>query len=230
MRENRDPLVRRGRDLRTSGDFDGAIHEYNAALDKRGDMPQAHFELAVIYHQNKKDYIRAVYHYQRFLELSPKSEKRSLVEGEMKRAKMEFAAALPDRPSEAIQTIAAMEKERELLKSRVAELQQELDKLKGRAATPAPVPGVSAVATGVVARVATQTNLAASATNAPVSAPETYIVKDRDTLAKIAREVFHDPGMAHAIFEANKATMKSERDLRAGQKIILPPRRRSGGG
>jgi tetratricopeptide (TPR) repeat protein len=233
LRENRDPLVRHARDLKSAGDIDAAVKAYNEALDKHGDLPQVHFELAAIYDQDRKDYVRAIYHYQRFLELNPTSQKTNLVSMQIRRARMEFAASLPDRPSDAVQTIAAMAKERDLLKARIADIQIEVDKLKGR--------GLSQVqSTGVVSRVvpASTSNVtvpvvaggaSATATNPPAAA-ETYLVKQGDTLAKIAREYFHDPGMAHAIFEFNKSTMKSERDLKVGQKINLPPKRQPHGG
>ena len=227
LRENNDPLVRHARDLKTAGQIDGAIRAYNDALDRRGDMPQTHMELAAIYHQDKKDYVRAIYHYQRFLELSPSSAKTNLVAQEIRRARMEFAASLPDRPSDAVQTFAAMVKERELLKGRISDLQAELDRLKGK---PAPIP-VAATAPHAAPPAVAVTNAAANvSTNAAVAVGETYVVKPGDTLAKIAREYYRDAGMAHAIFEANKSVMKTERDLRAGQKIVLPSKRRNRGG
>ncbi len=227
MRENRDPLVQRARSLKKGGEIDAAIKTYNQALDHRGDMPQVHFELAAIYLQDKKDYIDAIHHYQRFLDLNPDTKKTNLVLAEIRRAKMEYAASLPDRPSSAIQTIAAMEKERDLLKSRIVELQAEVDKLKGRPPAPIAIVATNTPGRAISQQPAPPTNavrqISNVATNATAS--EIYIVKAGDTLAKIAREHFRDPGMAHAIYEANKITMKSERDLRVGQKINLPPKR-----
>jgi nucleoid-associated protein YgaU len=127
-----------------------------------------------------------------------------------------------------------MTKERDLLKARIVELQAEVDKLKGR--PPAPVvsletnspvlPPVRSPPAATATNVARQ--ISGVATNVPT--PEIYVVQPGDTLAKIAREHYKDATMAHTIYEANKNVMKSERDLRAGQKITLPPRRQNRGG
>lgn len=226
LRENRDPLVRKARELRSAGEIERAVDAYNAALDQHGDMAQAHFELAAIYHQDRKEHIRAIYHYERFLDLNPNSQKKMLVLGEIQRAKMEYAASLPDRPSDAVQTIAGMEKERELLKARIAELQQQVDQLKARPVQAAVAVDRSAAAPGQAA--VPSAPPAAKSTNATPAAA-TYQVQPGDTLAKIARLHYRDAGMAHTIYEANRSILKSERDLRPGQKLTLPPKSAGGG-
>lgn len=234
LRENRDPLVRKARELRSAGEIDRAIEAYNEALDQHGDMAQAHFELAAIYHQDRKDHISAIYHYGRFLDLNPNSQKKALVQGEIQRAKMEYAASLPDRPSDAVQTIAAMEKERELLKGRIAELQTQVDQAKAaakaaaeKAATqpsqPARTPVAGPAGTPPPAVVPASTNVATEV------AATLYKVQPGDTLAKIARAHYRDPGMAHVIFEANRKILKTERDLRPGQQLSLPAKNARGG-
>lgn len=232
MRENRDPLVRKGRDLRAGGEIDLALKAYNEALDRRGDMPQAHFETAVIYHQQKHDFIRAIYHYQRFIELSPESKKKPLVDAEIQRARLEFAASLPQRPSEAVQAIATMEKEREMLRSRIADLQRDVDRLNGRTNTTTSAVVAAVPAHANAAGAATNRAVVAVATNvaATVSAATTYQVQPGDTLAKIARTYYRDPGMAGAIFDANRSILKTERDLKPGQRLTLPARQTRGGG
>lgn len=233
LRESRDPMVRRARDLKSAGDLDGAISSYNQALDQHGDLPQTHLEIATLYHQHKQDYISAIHHYQRFLALSPASQKTNLVVAEIRRAKMEYAASLPDRPSDAVQTIATMTTERELLQKNIKEKQDEVDRLKYQlavahaalVAATSRTPQAAAVQQQPAGAVAQQLP---PATNA---APQlTYVVQPGDTLAKIARKFFRNDQMSHAIYAANKNTMKNDRDLRSGQKLILPPGARADGG
>lgn len=258
MRENRDPLVQRARSFKKGGEIDAAIKTYNQALDRRGDMPQTHFELAAIYLQDKKDYVSAIYHYQRYLDLNPDTKKTNLVHAEIRRARMEYAASLPDRPSDAVQTIAAMAKERDVLKARITDVQQENETLKkereasrqriakledyvlrnGGKATLASLFQTNSTAQSgsprqvVATPPANMPPLGPVAGPAPVqqSAGEMYEVKPGDTLAKIAREHYRDATMVGVIFEANKNTMKTERDLRVGQKIILPAKKQNKGG
>ena len=52
-------------------DIDGAIGLYNKALSENPELSHAHMMLGLIFEENKEDYIRAIYHYERFLEIKP---------------------------------------------------------------------------------------------------------------------------------------------------------------
>jgi nucleoid-associated protein YgaU len=50
----------------------------------------------------------------------------------------------------------------------------------------------------------------------------TYIVKSGDSLSKISREVYGSSKYYKVIFEANRATMKTEASLKIGQELKIP--------
>jgi LysM repeat protein len=54
----------------------------------------AHFELGVLYEQNVHDFISALYHFQKHLELRPKSEYKDAIEPRMKTCKLELAKSV----------------------------------------------------------------------------------------------------------------------------------------
>ncbi len=52
-----------------------------------------------------------------------------------------------------------------------------------------------------------------------------YVVRPGDDLSKIARKFYHNPGLWKRIYSANRAIIgSSPRDLRAGEKIVIPAR------
>jgi tetratricopeptide (TPR) repeat protein len=219
-REDRDPLLRRAQAKRRAQDYDGAIEGYYKALARRPDLGRAHLELGLIFDQQKNDPIRAIYHYQRYLEERPEAEKKELVQDLIQHARLTFAASLPDRPSEAVREIAFLRLEIEALKAQLASRPPVpvLARPASPAAPPRPAPGPPAVAAPAPAL-------------APVPPPpaqpgagpvDSYVVLAGDTLSRIAGKVYGDPGKWEIIYNANRATMPSPQSLRAGQTLVIP--------
>jgi nucleoid-associated protein YgaU len=51
----------------------------------------------------------------------------------------------------------------------------------------------------------------------------TYLVKQGDTLEKIAVQVYGDARQWRRIYQANRDGLKSPNRIYAGQKLIIPP-------
>jgi len=94
--ESRDPLIRRAQAKKKEGDNDTALRWLNLAVEKKPRLAKAHLEMAVVYDDYKNDYVRAIFHYQRYLELRPQTEKREMIEGRIRRARMAFAESVSD--------------------------------------------------------------------------------------------------------------------------------------
>ncbi len=210
-RDERDPLFRRAVARKNAGDVDGAIEAFNRALEKHAGLARAHFELGVLYDLKKQDYVRAIYHYQRYLELRPQAEKRELVEGLIRQAHISFAATLPTVPDGAIQEIAMLKKE-------VALLRSQLD-ARGAAASPAAAAKPSAPIAAPPP--------AAAAPPPPKPAPalppmQEYMVQKGDTLSSIAGKIYGDPNKWRVIYDANRNTLPKPESIRAGQTLLIP--------
>ncbi|MGE4488538.1 MAG: LysM peptidoglycan-binding domain-containing protein, partial [Kiritimatiellales bacterium] len=108
-------------------------------------------------------------------------------------------------------------------------LRQQLEAFQGKAA---PAPTVTNVKTILTEPPVVTQKTAAVAQPAPEpakpiekptpAAPKTYTVRAGDTLSSIARSVYSDTGKWKQIYEANKGTMQSENDLKAGQVLVIP--------
>lgn len=210
-REDRDPLMRRARAKEKARDIDGAIELYNEALMRKPELARAHLMLGLLYEKEKEDYLRAIYHYQRYLELRPQAEKKELIEEVIRRAKLTYAASLPDRPSAAVEEIA-------MLKREIARLKAELAAKEGAARARA-----SVASPAVTPPRSNREEALVKPEPAPPEPPvQTYQVKRGDNLSRIAGKMYNDSTKWKVIYEANRNTLDSPESLREGQTLIIP--------
>jgi len=66
--------------LRKADRPDEAIAEYGNVLRLDPNLPEAHFNLGVLYAQAKNDEAKAAEHFRRFLALEPRNEKAAQVQ------------------------------------------------------------------------------------------------------------------------------------------------------
>ena len=90
------PAIRKARAKLREGDKQSALELLNRAIDERPRLAQAHLEVAQLYDDYDHNYLRAIYHYERYLELRPQTEKREMIEGFIRKAKIAFAASMAD--------------------------------------------------------------------------------------------------------------------------------------
>jgi tetratricopeptide (TPR) repeat protein len=204
-RDERDPYLRRARDRKNAQDYDGAIELYNKALERKPALARAHLELGLLYDQQLNDDLRAIYHYQRYLEIRPDAEKKEIVKELIQHAKISYAASLPDRPAEAVREIEMLRKEVATLRDLLAQAQGGTSPSAATARPPATAP------------------VAATASPAAAAQPaETYVVQPGDTLSRIATRVYNDSTKWKAIYDANRATLPSPQSVKVGQKLVIP--------
>lgn len=122
QREQRDPLLRRAQAKKAANDIEGAVETYLKVIEKKPRLARAHLELGWIYDHDLNDYVRAIYHYQRYLELRPDAKERDLVQDLIHNARLSFAASLPDQPNAAVRRIRMLEEENQILRAEIARL------------------------------------------------------------------------------------------------------------
>jgi hypothetical protein len=72
-------------------DYKGAIESFERAVQANPRNAAAHFELGILYEDRMKDPLTAAYHYQRHLQLRPKSAYIDTVKDRLIRCKMDVA-------------------------------------------------------------------------------------------------------------------------------------------
>jgi len=222
----RDPLIRKAQSKVRQGDKDGAVECLNSALERRPDLAQAHLSLALLYDDYKKDYVRAIYHYERYLELRPAAQKRGLIEDLIRKAKVSFAASLSEQFPETGKKMQALEEENSRLKANLREVRENLAKRVGSGKPrEAPHDKDTPKLARPGERVSPAQNEAAVPeqpvqTNAPASM--VYCVQAGDTLSLISAKMYHDPRKWKAILDANSTNLVSPDRLKSGQILIIP--------
>ena len=206
-----------------------AVALFQQALDSNADLARADLEMALIYHLQLKDYIRAIYHYERYLEKRPDSQKRDLINGWVQQAKISLVAEAGRSGDGVRDEMVRLKKENEMLRrqlarggapkaTRVKTLLTEPPKRK-----PTPGPVVQPKPTPTAAKQATPVSaMPIPRIQTPAPAATTYKVLSGETLSSIARKVYGDSSRYQQIFLANQDTMKNENDLKAGQVINVP--------
>lgn len=234
-RQENHPLMRRAIALKNAGDTERAIAAYHAALENNPRLTRAHLDLGLLY-DRQRDYLRAYHHYQRYLEVGEFDDqlKRSMVEDLARRARLAFAAEMTPTPPGAVEMIAALKRENEMLRTELA----------GRDAAPASAPSASVSETPPpTAPAPSATSPAAPAAAAAASSPpaettpaglpppppappparvSTYTVQPGDTLSTIAAKVYGDHTAWRRIYEANRAAIPDPHRLRAGVTLTIP--------
>lgn len=224
----RDPMIRKAQSKVRQGDKEGAVECLNRALERKPGLAQAHLSLALLYDDYKKDCVRAIYHYERYLELRPAAQKRDLIEDLIRKAKVSFAASLSEQFSETGRKMQMLEEENIRLKANLREARENLAKLAasgklretphGRKAPEFAGPGERVSP----AQAATAASDRKTQAVAPDATSMVYCVQAGDTLSLISAKMYHNPRKWKAILDANGTNLVSPDMLKAGQILIIP--------
>jgi len=147
-----DPNYRLGQRLVKQGRSQEALAAYLRVIAERGEAaPESHLEAGIIYLQQIKDPIAAIYYFRKYLERNPNSPQAPQVRGLVEGAKREFARTLPANPLEnqserldMVEQINRLQRENEQLK---AEL---LSAVRSAASQPTAVTQVRVPTNGVL--------------------------------------------------------------------------------
>jgi LysM repeat protein len=208
--EEKDPHFQRGRNLASSQDFKGAVGEFEKALETNPRSGAAHFELGWLYDTKINDSAAAIYHYERYLQLQPDSQRaRSIdVRERIRGCKRELAGTefpLPNNQN--------LQREVDKLTAENLALHQQLEALRAQQ---------QAAASNLAQARVTASSYSPGTAPVPPPGPaparaRVHIVKERDTISSIAAQY----GVkTSAVLAANPRV--DPRRLQVGQTLNLP--------
>jgi len=201
-KEERDPLVKTGLAYMEQNQWAEAERTFKEALENNPGMAKPHLDLALIYQQYNPNYIHAIYHYDRYLELRPDAEKAGLIrelrDKVMRALEVQTIQNSPEWKQVADEVIR-LRKENAALKQQVSASPST------QTATSSPA---AAVKTGSEAK--------------PTADHQIYTVVAGDTLTKIAAKFYGAGGSWEPIYEANRNSLSSPSSLRVGQTLVIP--------
>jgi len=224
--EEKEPYYLVGKSRVNTMDFRGAIESFEKAVEVNPKSAPAHFELGWLYDQKESDPATAIYHYERFLKLSPNSGKEEMVRTRILACKQQRAQSVSLGP-----VTEKQQREFELIAEENKRLRGELEKLRasanrlpnptnqtaaGSRATRVLPPAVSGQSVSTGASTSTTADAERPPT-APAASPRAHMVKAGETPGMIARKY----GVkVEALMAANPGL--DPRRLRVGQALAIP--------
>ncbi len=103
LREQNNRLVSQAYENMEKGEYRAAGRMLREALDMYPTMARPHLDLAMILHEHRRDYIRAIYHYQRYMELRPGTEKEAMIQDRIKQARAALVVSYGGEPSVSVE-------------------------------------------------------------------------------------------------------------------------------
>ena len=207
-------------------DFEGAKESFEKAVEVNPKSAPAHFELALLYEQKESDPAAAIYHYERYLKLSPNSGKEDVVKTRILACKQQLAQTVSLGP-----VTEKQQRELEQLVEERQHLREELEKWRAyatrqqnassqaSAGSPAPRTVQASVSGQPAASGASPSNSASLVRppTAPATTLRTHVVKAGETPTMIARKY----GVkVEALRIANPKL--DPRRLHVGQALTIP--------
>ncbi len=208
-----------------AGDVAGAIAIYRKVLEENPQLARLHLELAFLYDARVGDYVRAVYHYQRYLELRPQTEKRGMLAERIEKARKALAAEYGRDAKELQERIAVLEAEKERLHEAKELLRRKLEDCRcaekpetGQPFIPVIPEKSLLVGPDLQPLPGTETALKSPSGKSDLR----YIVRGNDSLSSLARRFYGDARQWPRIYRANRELVDDPNILPAGIEIVIP--------
>ena len=221
-------------------DFQAAAEFYKRALVVNPEFAEAHLELGLVCDNKLSDPISAIYHYRRYLELRPDSEKKQLVSDFIERAKLSLAAKLPQSPIVDPAELTRLQNEKAALLQENAQLRTQISELEKAASLPtpgkallqttapastaAPVPAVATASqpTPAPPTIVAAASVIGSTETTESSAARIHVVQKGDTLYSLALRYYGTRSAWDRIYQANRNGLPSRDQLKVGQQLLIP--------
>jgi LysM repeat protein len=221
-------------DYKSQGRMEEALSAFHRVIDARRDSPESHFEAGYIYLHELKDPVRAIYHFDRFLQFKPNSPQATQVRQLIETAQKEFARQLPAQPYQGeldridlMELVKNLKQENDSLKRDLMTAQARVQQLEGvvgqaRRVASAQPPSTTTVQQPVRAQVQQPRSTSANTAPDPAAVPRTHTVQSGDTLSTISARYYGTPSRWIDIYQANRDRLRSENALKVGQEIRIP--------
>ena len=210
------------------GRTEDALSAFLRVIDMRRDAPESHFEAGYIYLHSMKDPVRAIYHFERYLQFKPQSPQATQVRQLIETAQKEFARQLPAQPYQGdldridlMELVKSLKVENDSLKRELVAAEKRVQQLEGVVGGARRVPAQTAVTASPVQQTRPSAQVQTTAPD-PSSAPRSYTVKSGDSLSSISRSVYGTPSRWIDIYQANRDRLSSENALKVGQDLRIP--------
>lgn len=211
------------KDYQSQGRTADALRAFLRVTEARHNSPESHFEAGYIYLNAMSDPIKAIYHFDQYLQLKPNSPRARQVRQLIETAQKTFARQLPAQPYEGeldrmdmMELVNSLKQENNRLKRELVATKQRLQNFENNRLNR------STVGTATQPQNTYGRNQTATTSPNPASVPRTYTVQSGDSLSSISRAMYGTPSRWIDIYQANRDRLSSENALRVGQELRVP--------
>lgn len=226
--DQKEPYFLSGREKVRHTDYAGAIQAFNKAAEVNPRSGPAHYELGCLYEERGADPAAAIFHYERYLKLSPTAENAPLIRERINTCKLELAkSSFLTLGGQPVQREKELKAELDRLLAENTQLRHQLSTLAPGVRVPmATNPPVAAKSPPVKMTPATATNRVVAPVPANTNRPPTAVgpmkthkVASGDMPASIARKY----GVkVESLMAANPGL--DPKKLKIGQSLNIPAR------
>ncbi|WFB35018.1 LysM peptidoglycan-binding domain-containing protein [Kiritimatiellota bacterium B12222] len=240
LTEKEHPKLIEAHERVTLQDLDGAEEILLTFLYDHPDYALTHLRLGMLY-QSKREPIKAVYHFQRYLDARPESEKadiiRQVVDDESRRlgamGMQQHAPLLDGSPEAQLQSLQQQLSDTQQ-KLAVAEVNlQQLRVRRGEVPFQAPpdwaveklalLEEISALKSKSATSYANPGQASVTTNDVPVeNNVKTYTVKRGDTLGRISQKMYGEASRWRTIYDANRDVIPNQNALKLGTVLVIP--------
>ena len=185
------------------GDYSGAVQYYEDAIDGTPATADVHYKLALLFDDKLQNPLAAVYHFQRYLELSPNGAHAKDAANFMKEDQLKLVTNFSHGAFMSQEDAVRLKNDNLILRQQLTELR----------ASRAPAPKDNGPQ---------NPGATTSADLPPPAGSRTYEVQAGDTLASISRKFFKNSGRWKDIQEANYKQLKGTSKLKPGMTLVIP--------
>lgn len=214
---------------KNQGRVEDALSAFLRVIDARRDAPESHLEAGYIYLRTMKDPVRAIYHFDRYLQFKPQSPQAGQVRQLIETAQKEFARQLPAQPYQGeldridlMELVKTLKQENDSLKRDLVAAEKrvsQLEKVLGQARR---MPNPQAQTTAATRQEQPVRSTGGATVPDPENVPRTYTVQAGDSLSSISTRFYGTPSRWIDIYQANRDRLSSENALRVEQEIRIP--------
>ena len=221
------PLFIKAKHSENNGEYKKAVECYEKYLRVNPASAVTHYALAELYNDNIDDPFYAVYHFKEFLKLKPNSPDRDSIQSWIDAAEKKMADRILERDPESVskEEVMKLKEYNEKYRNYLLKLKSRNAALRAKLNAPSS-PDNKEVSSNTSSEqpklLATKDSHILFDSDGSAVILRTYIVKAGDSLSKISREVYGSSKYYKVIFEANRATMKTEASLKIGQELKIP--------
>ena len=228
--------------LEKDGKIKEAVAQYQDMIDRDPAAGLAHLEAGILLHDHSLDVPRAIYHYRRYLDLFPDTDKSNLIKDRIKNAEDVLVSSIVtsrQAPSETgivtndqtkvyLDMISEKDKQIAELKKSNYELTRKAEALQIKYDVLSESDDVGKVSHNKPpVRVYRQDEApdkpeVVKDTVIPQKTIRTYTVRKEDSLSSIALKMYKDAELWPRIYDANRDAIPDRNRLRVGQVLVVP--------